>query len=89
MAVNPASTSLFPTRTRQDQILQFGEFLPVVPDPTTPPRFASTPAITPLPAETVTRPLALIEASAIGFDAEGDEVDGRPRRSSASLWTAF
>jgi hypothetical protein len=48
----------------------------VAPDPTTPPHFLVLPALTPLPDETVTRPLALIEASAIGFDAEGNEVDG-------------
>jgi spore coat protein A len=58
------------------QILQFRVVPAVVPDPTTPPQSLVLPAITPLPAETVTRPLALIEASAIGFDAEGDEVDG-------------
>jgi FtsP/CotA-like multicopper oxidase with cupredoxin domain len=58
------------------QILQFRVVPAVTPDPTTPPQFLVLPAITPLPAETVTRPLALIEASAIGFDAEGNEVDG-------------
>ena len=31
------------------------------PDPTTPPQFLQLPAIAPLPAATVTRPLALIE----------------------------
>jgi spore coat protein A len=58
------------------QVLQFRVVPAVAPDPTTPPQFLVLPAITPLPAETVIRPLALIEASAIGFDAQGNEVDG-------------
>jgi len=58
------------------QIMQFRVVPAAAPDPTTPPQFLVLPAITPLPAETMTRPLALIEASAIGFDAEGNEVDG-------------
>jgi FtsP/CotA-like multicopper oxidase with cupredoxin domain len=58
------------------QVMQFRVVPAVAPDPTTPPHFLVLPALTPLPDETVTRPLALIEASAIGFDAEGNEVDG-------------
>jgi spore coat protein A len=58
------------------QVLQFRVVPAVAPDLTTPPQFLVLPAITPLPAETVIRPLALIEASAIGFDAQGNEVDG-------------
>jgi FtsP/CotA-like multicopper oxidase with cupredoxin domain len=38
------------------------------PDPTTPPMFLELPAIAPLPAETVTRPLALLERPSAFFD---------------------
>jgi spore coat protein A, manganese oxidase len=58
------------------QILQFRVVPAVAPDPTTPPDFLVLPAITPLPAATVSRPLALIEASDVGFDADGIEVEG-------------
>jgi spore coat protein A len=60
------------------QIMQFR----VVPmpvgtvDPTTPPQFLQLPAITPLPPETGTRRLALIEAAGFGSDADGNEVEG-------------
>ena len=69
-------TSTSPTRTPPDRSCSSGSSRPVAPDPTTPPQFLLLPALTPLPAETVTRPLALIEESAIGFDADGNEVDG-------------
>ena len=46
------------------------------PDPTTPPMFLQLPAITPLPPETFTRPLALLEESEFGFDAEENEIEG-------------
>jgi FtsP/CotA-like multicopper oxidase with cupredoxin domain len=67
------------------QILQFRVIPAIAPDPTTPPDFLQLPPITPLPAETVTRPLALIEMmSETGFDGpveamlgEVDE-DGMP-----------
>ena len=49
---DPASTG---------QIMQFNVVPSVAPDPTTPPEFLQLPAITPLPPETVTRPLALLE----------------------------
>jgi FtsP/CotA-like multicopper oxidase with cupredoxin domain len=58
------------------QVLQFRVVPAVAPDPTTPPQFLVLPAITPLPAETVTRPLALIEKMGEGFDADGEEVEG-------------
>ena len=58
------------------QIMQFRVVPPVAPDPTTPPQFLQLPALTPLPTETSTRPLALIEKAGIGFDAEGNEVEG-------------
>ena len=58
------------------QIMQFSVVPAVTPDPTTPPQFLQPPAITPLPAETVTRPLALIEMAGPGEDAGGEEVEG-------------
>jgi FtsP/CotA-like multicopper oxidase with cupredoxin domain len=58
------------------QILQFRVVPALTPDPTTPPQFLRLPALTPLPAEDVTRPLALIEASDLGFDADGNEIEG-------------
>ena len=42
-------------------------------DVSTPPQFLQLPAITPLPAESVTRPLALIEKAGVGFDDEEEE----------------
>ena len=43
---------------------------------TTPPANLVLPAIVPLPPETVTRPLALIEKMGMGYDANGDPVEG-------------
>jgi spore coat protein A len=60
------------------QIMQFR----VVPmpvgavDASTPPMFMQLPAITPLPAATVTRQLALIEIADVGHDAENNEIEG-------------
>jgi FtsP/CotA-like multicopper oxidase with cupredoxin domain len=51
------------------QVMEFRVVPAVAPDPTTPPQFLVLPLITPLPPETVTRPLALIEeVSAFGFE---------------------
>ncbi|WP_448808147.1 multicopper oxidase family protein [Agromyces bauzanensis] len=58
------------------QVLEFRVVPAVAPDPTTPPQFLVLPAITPLAPESVTRPLVLIEKSGIGFDANGDPVEG-------------
>ena len=58
------------------QVLEFRVVPAAAPDPTTPPVFLVLPAITPLPPESVTRPLVLIEKSGIGFDANGDPVEG-------------
>ncbi|GAA4369067.1 multicopper oxidase family protein [Agromyces bauzanensis] len=58
------------------QVMEFRVVPAVEPDPTTPPQYLVLPARTPLPAETFTRPLALIEKSAIGFDADGQPVEG-------------
>jgi spore coat protein A, manganese oxidase len=56
------------------QILQFRVVPAVAADPTTPPGFLVLPAITPLPAESVTRPLALIE---LGSDAHDGPAEAR------------
>jgi spore coat protein A len=58
------------------QILQFRVVPAVGPDPTTPPQFLQMPALTPLPPEDRIRPLALIEKAGVGFDADGNEVEG-------------
>ncbi len=58
------------------QVLEFRVVPAAAPDPTTPPVFLVLPAITPLPPESVIRPLVLIEKSGIGFDANGDPVEG-------------
>ena len=58
------------------QILQFNVVPAVAVDTSTPPRFLQLPAITPLPTESVTRPLALIEKADEGEDAEGEDVEG-------------
>jgi spore coat protein A len=58
------------------QVMQFRVVPAVAPDPSTPPQFLQLPAITPLPAATVTRPLALLEEAGIGYDADGIEVEG-------------
>jgi FtsP/CotA-like multicopper oxidase with cupredoxin domain len=58
------------------QVMQFRVVPAVGPDPTTPPQFLVLPAITPLPAHTVTRQLAMIEMAGDGFDSDGNEVEG-------------
>jgi FtsP/CotA-like multicopper oxidase with cupredoxin domain len=58
------------------QILQFRVVPARSPDPTTPPQWLQLPALTPLPPEARTRPLALIEKAGVGFDADGNEVEG-------------
>jgi FtsP/CotA-like multicopper oxidase with cupredoxin domain len=58
------------------QVMQFRVVPALAPDLTTPPMFLTLPAIAPLPVETVTRPLALIEKMGMGYDATGMMVDG-------------
>jgi FtsP/CotA-like multicopper oxidase with cupredoxin domain len=58
------------------QVMQFQVVAAAAPDPTTPPANLVLPAITPLPAETVTRPLALIEMMSASFDAPAEAVLG-------------
>jgi FtsP/CotA-like multicopper oxidase with cupredoxin domain len=50
------------------QIMQFRVVPSTTTDASTPPRFLQLPAITPLPAATVTRPLALVEELSAFFD---------------------
>ncbi len=58
------------------QIMQFRVVPAVEVDDSTPPQFVQLPAITPLPPETLTRPLALIEKAGDGFGADGEAIEG-------------
>jgi FtsP/CotA-like multicopper oxidase with cupredoxin domain len=58
------------------QVLEFRVVPVVAADMTTPPQFLVLPAVAPLPVETVTRQLSLIEMMGMGEDAEGNMVDG-------------
>jgi len=66
------------------QIMQFRVVAAVAPDPTTPPQFLVLPAIAPLPAETKTRELALIEMMSNVHDGPSEamlgevDADGNP-----------
>ena len=66
-AADPATTG---------RILQFRVVPAVGPDRTTPPQWLRLPELSPLPAGNRTRRLALIERAGIGFDAEGNKVEG-------------
>ena len=57
------------------QVMQFRVVPAVAADPTTPPQFLVLPTITRLSGGTA-RPLALIEKAGVGFDAQGNEVEG-------------
>jgi FtsP/CotA-like multicopper oxidase with cupredoxin domain len=72
---DPASTG---------QVMEFRVVPAVAADPTTPPQFLQLPAITPLPAATVTRPLALMEMMSGVWDGPaaamlGTVEDDRPQ----------
>jgi FtsP/CotA-like multicopper oxidase with cupredoxin domain len=58
------------------QIMQFRVVPAAEVDDSTPPQFLQLPAITPLPAEMLTRQLALIEKADDGFDEQGEEIEG-------------
>ena len=58
------------------QIMQFRVVRALAPDPTTPPQFLKLPALTPLPAATVTRPLALMEEMSMDWDGPAAAVLG-------------
>jgi FtsP/CotA-like multicopper oxidase with cupredoxin domain len=81
-SADPASTG---------QILQLRVVPRVGDDTSTPPAFLHLPAITPLPAATVTRQLALIEEASEGADEEGEEVEGPVEALlgtvAAGVWT--
>jgi FtsP/CotA-like multicopper oxidase with cupredoxin domain len=64
---DPASTG---------QVMQFRVVPSPAPDPTTPPQFLVLPPVAALPPATVTRPLALIEKMGMGYDANGDPLEG-------------
>ena len=58
------------------QIMQFRVVPAVEIDDSTPPQFLQLPAITALPAETLTRQLALIEKADEGLDEQDEEIEG-------------
>jgi FtsP/CotA-like multicopper oxidase with cupredoxin domain len=58
------------------QIMQFQVVPALTVDATTPPQFLQLPVISPLPAETVTRQVAMIEKAAVGFDAADEPLEG-------------
>ena len=58
------------------QVMQFRVVPAVDADDSTPPQYLQLPAITPLPAATLTRQLALIEEANEGADEAGEEVEG-------------
>ena len=73
------------------QVMEFRVVSAVTPDPTTPPQFLVLPAIAPLPAETFTRPLALLERMSERFDDAPAEamlgtLTGDPN-AGATAWT--
>ncbi|HEY5618818.1 MAG TPA: multicopper oxidase [Vicinamibacterales bacterium] len=79
---DPASTG---------QVMEFRVIPSDAPDPTTPPMFLQLPAITPLPAPTATRPLALVEETSGPFldapvEALLSTVDGDPN-VTPGVWT--
>jgi spore coat protein A, manganese oxidase len=66
----------FPDPGSTGQIMRFDVVPAVDADDSTAPRFLQLPAITPLPPETVTRPLALIEIAGEGASEEDEETEG-------------
>ncbi len=58
------------------QIMEFRVVPAVAPDPTTAPQYLQLPAITPLPAETVTRRLALMEMMSDFYDGPAEAMLG-------------
>jgi spore coat protein A len=73
------------------QILRFDVVPAVRVDDSTPPQFLQLPAITPLPPETFTRRLALIERASAGADEEDEELEGPVEALlgtvAAGMWT--
>ena len=64
---DPASTG---------QIMEFHVVPVLAPDTSTPPMYLQLPPIVPLPPESVTRPLALIEKMGMGKDTDGNMLEG-------------
>jgi FtsP/CotA-like multicopper oxidase with cupredoxin domain len=62
--------------TTTGEVMQFIVGPALAADPTTPPQFLALPPIIPLPAETVVRPLALIEKMGKGLTEEMAEAEG-------------
>jgi spore coat protein A, manganese oxidase len=58
------------------QVMEFRVVPAIAPDPTTPPMFLQLPAVLPLPPESIVRPLALIEKMGMGYDEDGNMLDG-------------
>ena len=58
------------------QVMAFRVVTSPAPDPTTPPQYIQLPAVTALPVESVTRQLALIEKMGMGYDSNGDPLEG-------------
>jgi spore coat protein A, manganese oxidase len=74
------------------QVMEFRVVAAAAADPTTPARFLQLPAIAPLPAATVTRPLALLEEiSQVYNDAPVEAllgtVFGDPNTNTPGVWT--
>jgi len=67
LVADPASTG---------QILQFKVVPALTPDPTTPPMYLQLPPIVPLPTETMTRPLGLIEMMSMVHDGPAEAMLG-------------
>ncbi|RIK35710.1 MAG: bilirubin oxidase [Chloroflexi bacterium] len=75
------------------QVMAFNVVPALAPDPTTPPMFLQLPLITPLPAATVVRPLALLEEMSMVFEDAPAEtrlgtIAGDPN-TGAGTWTAL
>ncbi len=66
------------------QVMEFRVGPATAPDPTTPPQFLALPPVAPLPAETIIRPLALIEMMSMYHDGPAEamlghvDADGMP-----------
>jgi FtsP/CotA-like multicopper oxidase with cupredoxin domain len=58
------------------QIMEFRVVPAVAPDPSTPPMYLQLPAITPLPCETTTRKLALLEMMSMAHDGPSEAMLG-------------
>src|SRR5512132_229337 len=78
-------------RETTGQVMQFRVVPALGVDDSTPPQFLQLPPITPLPAATVTRQLALIEEASEGADEEGEEIEGPVEALlgtvAAGVWT--